>query len=139
MNQPFIIKQVSASHMKKTMIVTNASQETSSQKEKRRIRHPTLLTIQPLIFTEDLLAEAVPAKRKNILCLQITVQTLNLLMSQKKLENCMMKHHKNQWQFQQAHKHSILFLVIQLLVHASALKLLYFFLVVFSKYTLVMN
>jgi len=78
------------------MIVTNASQEISSQEEKRRIRHPTLLTIQPLIFTEDLLAEAVPPKRKSILCLQITVQKNHLLMLQKKLEICMKNNYQNQ-------------------------------------------
>ena len=86
MNQLWLIKLVSASAMKMTMIVTNASRETSTQKEKRRIRHPTLLTIPPLSFTKDLLAEAVPAKRKNTLCLHYTENHYLqiLLMSLKK-------------------------------------------------------
>lgn len=137
MNQPSPIKLASAKV--KTTIVMNASQEISSLEEKRRIRLPTSLTIQPLIFIKDLYAMAVPAKMKIISFLQHMEQRLHLLMSQKKLDNCIKMHNQSRWQFHQAHKHSILFSVIQLLVHASILMLLYDFLIVVCKKSLVMK
>lgn len=123
------------------MIVSNANQLQSTQKEKRRIRHPTSLTIQPLIYTKDLLVEAKPAKRKSTFCLQHTGQRLHLLMSQKKLENCIMMQHHIHCPLEQLDQIyiSIIFLLIQLLVHASTLILLLDFLMAVCKSSLVMN